>query len=345
MLKNPLAKSSLLLVMVWALLLGTLSLVMAQDIPTPETPAGDVIEPTLAQPDDPETTAEAGAEIAAPAPRQKPEPSLRLTAEDITLEHYFDQVQQGRAALLRVTGDDLAGARLRFMDQLVEFFPADDGSYYGLLVVDMDRTHNRALSFDVIAWRDDGSRVTLSSQVEVTLGGFVRQDFNLPAERSYLADPQVERNEFARLDAIFADVTPERMWDSDGFIYPINSPVTSPFGAYRIINETMPTRHTGWDLRAAVGTPVRAMGSGRVAFASLMDIRGNHVIIDHGYGIYSGYSHLSQVHVTRGQTVSTGQIIGVSGNTGRSSGPHLHWEVTINGHWVDSLDFVEMWLP
>jgi murein DD-endopeptidase MepM/ murein hydrolase activator NlpD len=281
MLRKLLIKSPLALIVVCSLMLGTLSLVLAQEIPTPETPDG-VINPTPVAPDEPETTAEAESQIAAPPPRQKPQPSLTLTSEGVTLEQYFDQVQQGRAALLRVVADDLAGARLRFMDQLSEFFPADDGSYYGLLVVDMDRIHNRALNYDVIAWRDDGSRVTLSSQVEVSLGGFVRQDFNLPADRSYLADPQVERNEFARLDAIFAEVTTERLWDETGFIYPINSPVTSPFGAYRIINETMPTRHTGWDLRAAVGTPVRAMGSGRVAFAGLMDIRGNHVIIDHG---------------------------------------------------------------
>ncbi|NJL57504.1 M23 family metallopeptidase [bacterium] len=88
-----------------------------------------------------------------------------------------------------------------------------------------------------------------------------------------------------------------------------------------------------------------ATASGVVAFAGLLDIRGNHVIIDHGLGLASGYSHLSQIHVTRGQSVRAGQIIGVSGNTGRSGGAHLHWEITIAGEWLDAAEFYALWLP
>ena len=68
-------------------------------------------------------------------------------------------------------------------------------------------------------------------------------------------------------------------------------------------------------------------------------------MIDHGYGVYSGYAHFSQIHVTRGQTITAGQVLGMSGNTGRSSGAHLHWEMVVNGEWVDSLAFIEMWMP
>jgi murein DD-endopeptidase MepM/ murein hydrolase activator NlpD len=76
-----------------------------------------------------------------------------------------------------------------------------------------------------------------------------------------------------------------------------------------------------------------------------MDIRGNFVAVDHGYGIYSTYSHLSMIHVTRGQQVVKGQIIGLTGDTGRSSGPHFHWEMAVNGEFVDSVQFTETWLP
>ena len=91
--------------------------------------------------------------------------------------------------------------------------------------------------------------------------------------------------------------------------------------------------------------PVMASTGGKVAFAGHMDIRGNIVIIDHGYGIFSTYCHLSQIHVTRGQTIVKGQIIGVTGDTGRSSGPHFHWEIAVNGNFVDSIQFAQSWLP
>jgi murein DD-endopeptidase MepM/ murein hydrolase activator NlpD len=275
------------------------------------------------------------------APR--PFPATTVTEEGITVELFFESLPQGRAGLVRVTGENLAGARVRFREVTADCFYMEDDAYYGFIVANMDQTP-RVYEFSVLAFLDDGMRVTVPAQLRIVQGGFIRQDFNLGADRAYLVDPEVERLEFARLDSIFATYTTERFWD-DGFQLPIDSELTSTFGAFRIINETVETRHTGWDLRAPVGTPVMTMGSGEVAFAGLMDIRGNFVVIDHGYGMFSTYSHLSQVHVTRGQTVTKGQIIGVSGNTGRSGGPHLHWEMVINGQFIDSADFMRLWLP
>lgn len=286
-------------------------------------------------------TAEATPE---PTRRAPPIPGTVITEQDITVELLFQTVQQGRAALVRVTGERLAGARVHFWQTTSDCFNIPDDAYYCLIAVSMDQTP-RVYDFSVLAWREDGTRVTVPLQMQVVNGNFIRQDFNLSADRAYLIGPEVERLEFARLDSIFATYTYERLWGDSGFQVPIDSELTSPFGAFRMINETVETRHTGWDLRAPVGIPVGAMASGRVAFAGLLDIRGNYVAIDHGYGIYSAYAHLSQVHVTRGQTITKGQIIGVSGNTGRSGGPHLHWEMVVNGQWVDSADFLAMWLP
>ena len=274
----------------------------------------------------------------------RPEPSTTFDADEVTVNVLFDAIPQGRIGVLHIPTEGVTGARVRFRDQLAEFFPVEGEGLFGIIAVNMDLPP-RAYEFSVLAFMETGDRVTVRGQFNVTLGGFIRQDFELTSDRAFLADPQIERVEFARLDSVQDDVTPERSWADGGFQIPIDSEITSPFGAFRIINENTETRHTGWDVRAPVGTPIMAMGAGTVAFAGLMDIRGNHVIIDHGYGIYSGYSHLSQVHVTRGQPITRGQIIGMTGNTGRSNGPHLHWEVTVNEEWVDSVDFLLTWLP
>jgi murein DD-endopeptidase MepM/ murein hydrolase activator NlpD len=76
-----------------------------------------------------------------------------------------------------------------------------------------------------------------------------------------------------------------------------------------------------------------------------MDIHGNNVIIDHGWGIYSEYAHLSQRYVVPGQFVLQGDVIGLSGNTGRSTGPHIHWEIAVGGTWVSPVEFYKTKLP
>jgi murein DD-endopeptidase MepM/ murein hydrolase activator NlpD len=127
-----------------------------------------------------------------------------------------------------------------------------------------------------------------------------------------------------------SDVTPS----AAGFIWPVNGPVTSGFG------ERWGRMHEGIDIGVAYGTPIHAAASGRVVYAGWMDGYGNLVAIDHGRGISTAYGHQSSIAVGNGQTVSQGQVIGYVGCTGHCFGPHLHFEVRINGAPVDPLGYL-----
>lgn len=292
-----------------------------------------LISPSLTQ-DDIDATAQ---------PEPRPMPTSVKVEGDITLERYFPSITQGGVGLIRLAGSDIVQARIFFLDAEYPFFEVPGDGWYTFVVANMD-VQPRDYEVAILIERANDN-TTLNETITVESAGYITQNFDIPGDRAYLADPEIERAEFAKLDAITEGVTLETLWGETGFNLPLDADITANFGTYRVLNEAMQTRHTGWDQRAPVGTPVRAIGAGRVAFAGLLDIRGNYVMIDHGYGVYSGYAHFSQIHVTRGQTIAEGQILGMSGNTGRSSGPHLHWEMVVNGEWVDSLAFIEMWLP
>ena len=121
---------------------------------------------------------------------------------------------------------------------------------------------------------------------------------------------------------------------ASGFIWPVNGPVVSPFGM------RWGRMHTGIDIAASYGTPIHSAASGRVIYAGWMDGYGNLVFVDHGGGISTGYAHQSSIAVSNGQTVSQGQLIGYVGCTGHCFGPHLHFEVRVNGSPVDPLGYL-----
>lgn len=323
-----------ILLIVISLLLAKSELVIAQEegVPVEEQPSATATAPPVF--------------LQIVTPINPPIPSQTLSEDGLTLDVLFDRLPQGRVGVLRLTGDNIFSARVTFINQDVPFFYDEaDKAFYAILSAGIDQTASRDYDITVTITRENGQVNTLTTTTRVVLGGFITQDVMLPADRTFLIDPVMERTEFARLNSIFSEFTEGKLWDESGFILPVQAELTSTFGAFRVFNGSTEARHTGWDFRVAVGTPVRAIASGRVAFSGLLDIRGNYVVIDHGQGIYSAYAHFSQSHVTRGQHVESGQIIGVSGNTGRSSGPHLHWEMAVNGEWVDSLDFVNTWLP
>jgi len=128
--------------------------------------------------------------------------------------------------------------------------------------------------------------------------------------------------------------SPPASRSASGFIWPVSGPVTSPFGM------RWGRMHTGIDIGVPYGTPIRAAASGQVIYAGWMDGYGNLVFIDHGRGISTGYAHQSRIAVSNGQAVTQGQVIGYVGCTGHCFGPHLHFEVRVNGTPVDPLGYL-----
>ncbi len=122
---------------------------------------------------------------------------------------------------------------------------------------------------------------------------------------------------------------------SDGFQLPLEGILTSPFGLRRFFNDQPRRPHGGIDIAAATGTPIYAPATGLVVDTGDYFFNGNSVFLEHGLGLQTFYAHLSKIHVKTGDRVSTGDLIGEVGETGRVTGPHLHWSVGLNGTWVN----------
>jgi len=158
--------------------------------------------------------------------------------------------------------------------------------------------------------------------------------------QSKIAEELIEK-EKPILDEIFKIFTPEVYFDNP-FSYPLKEiEVTGEFGNIRKEEETA-IQHLGVDLKAGIGTPVYAVNDGLVLFSQETKMYGNTLIIDHGFGIFSFYSHLNELKFSTGEKVKQGDIIGLSGKTGYSIAPHLHFSIKINGSSVDPLRFIEM---
>ena len=133
----------------------------------------------------------------------------------------------------------------------------------------------------------------------------------------------------------------EKLWDGQ-FIQPVEGVITSSFGLYRYINgSATASRHQGIDIAVAEGTPVPASNRGQVVFADFVIMTGNTVVIEHGAGLKTIYMHLSEIDCEEGDVVEQGDIIGLVGSTGYSTGPHLHFEVRIGDQSVSPWPLID----
>lgn len=152
------------------------------------------------------------------------------------------------------------------------------------------------------------------------------------------AEARVQREQVI-LNKIYDSSSKELLFDGP-FMAPLKSYVTSIYGIKRLYNKKKKGQHLGTDFRAAIGVKVPAANDGKVVFAGDLFYTGYTVIIDHGLDIFTVYGHLSENLVKTGDIIKKGHIIALSGNTGRSSGPHLHWGVKVQGQYIDGFNLI-----
>jgi murein DD-endopeptidase MepM/ murein hydrolase activator NlpD len=154
---------------------------------------------------------------------------------------------------------------------------------------------------------------------------------------------QIEEDQKIKQDYLNR-ITPQREW-SGRFTLPADAPVSDVFGSQRIFNGEAQRPHLGLDFRVPTGTPVAAMNAGTVLLARFLYFEGNCVVLDHGQGLLTLYLHLSEFKVKEGDVVKRGDVLGLSGGTGRATGPHLHVAVRWQGTYLDPARLMQLPLP
>ncbi len=195
----------------------------------------------------------------------------------------------------------------------------------------------------------DGSKQSFEQMVLVASANYPPEDILLNDPSSI--DPAVTEPELKTVSAVVTPATPTRFW-SGIFTSPAAYAdcLTSRYGTrrtYKVVNSDteIPGFHSGLDFCGGEGLQITAPAPGRVVFAAPLTVRGNATIIDHGWGVYSGFWHQSQFFVNVGDMVEEGQVIGLVGGTGRATGAHLHWELWVNGIQVNPLDWLNQAYP
>jgi len=216
------------------------------------------------------------------------------------------------------------------------------GTLHGFIGVDLEMAPGRYAW--KVSWKNAaGEAKSCSASVTVRPGKFPTERLNV--EKQFVQpDPEQEKRaeeDQKKMRAILESVTPERYWDGK-FQLPLKGVTAGGnFGRRRILNGEARSPHAGVDFPALAGTPVFSTQVGKVVLAEELYYSGNTVVIDHGYGIYTLYAHLSEIEAQPGKMVKTGEEIGKVGATGRVTGPHLHWGLTVERARVNALQIVQ----
>jgi len=260
-------------------------------------------------------------------------------------------IKQGGTGVISIVaqpGVTLGGA---LVDRPLHFFPDQDGVQTALQGVHA-LLEPGVYPLRLEATLPDGS-VQSYEQLILIVSGNYPEDPLLYVDPATI-DPASTEPELQQLISITTSATPNRLWVGD-FISPAIAYAESTFFTSRYGNRrtyigqgttlSVEGFHTGLDFGGGDGLPITAPASGVVVFAGPWTVRGNATVIDHGWGVYSGFWHQSEIQAQVGQSVSKGDVIGLVGGTGRVTGAHLHWELWVNGVQVDPLDWLNQTYP
>jgi len=191
-------------------------------------------------------------------------------------------------------------------------------------------------------------KISFTRKVTIARGKYPKIKVALSVESKFTApspeqQKQIEEGQQVKKDYLNR-ITPGRKWEGS-FAAPVNAAISDVFGSERIFNGKTSSPHLGLDFRVPSGTPILAMNDGTVLLARPLFFEGNFVVLDHGQGLLTLYLHLSEFKVKEGEQVKRGQVLGLSGGTGRATGPHLHVAVRWQGTYLDPARLIQLQLP
>jgi murein DD-endopeptidase MepM/ murein hydrolase activator NlpD len=269
----------------------------------------------------------------------------------VTLKLTSPESTQGSLLLIEVSSAvPIAELTGQWNDRSVGFWPVATGQKKGtlqlrrgLLGVDLEKSPG-TYKLSAAVQLANAKRTTCTVNIPVRKGRFATE--NLHVEKQFVEpDPeQIKRAnaERQRLREIFATTSPGKLWQGS-FRVPLDGvSAGGNFGKRRVLNGQPGSPHGGVDFPATTGTPVHAPQRGRVVLAEELFFSGNTVVLDHGLGIYTFYGHLSEITAKVGDELDAGAVLGKVGATGRVTGPHLHWGLTIEGARVNPLQIVKL---
>jgi hypothetical protein len=245
-------------------------------------------------------------------------------------------VEAGSPELIRVDASAAASLDGEWLGRKLQFFRGrEDQAWFALAGVDVEAPAGPSQLKITVRLPQSAAR-DLTRAVEIRPAHYRSASLTVPPK---FVSPDPEALKQIEADSnlkakVFAASAAEPLWASS-FRAPVTAAPTDSFGTRRMFNGKLASVHKGMDFRAAPGTPVRAGNSGMVVLARPLYYEGNCVIVDHGLGLFTLSMHFSRIDVKEGQHVVAGDQLGLSGATGRVTGPHLHWAVRWQGAYLD----------
>jgi hypothetical protein len=250
-------------------------------------------------------------------------------------------VEAGAPELIRVIAPNAQSVNGEWLGHKIEFFKLRNEEWGALAGVDVEAPVGPST---LLVNAIDRDRTDVMNQTVVIRAAHYRTGTLSVSPKFVEPAPEAlkEIDEESKLKAkVFASSAPQPIWHGD-FHAPVAAQPTDSFGTRRMFNKKLASIHKGADFRAVMGTPVHAGNSGIVVLARPLYYEGNCVIIDHGMGLFTLSMHFSRIDVHEGQHVKTGDVLGLSGATGRVTGPHLHWAVRWEGAYLDPLKLLKL---